>query len=161
MDQASGWIGSGLTRRSGCRCAGKYVHRGQHAFRDVSGEGGGVESSGVGRTVSHRRPRLGVRSAGTDVRVVHRCRSTQCECTVQHLDGHSSQKHRRRRDVLGADAAEFRGAGPRDQSVKRSDSLCGNFDQGTLNFTFPPLVSVVMQIDGASSQNGIALSIGQ
>jgi len=34
-------------------------------------------------------------------------------------------------------------------------------DQGTLNFTFPPLVSVVMQIDGASSQNGIALSIGQ
>ncbi len=29
------------------------------------------------------------------------------------------------------------------------------------NFTFPPLVGVVMQIDGVSSQNGIALSISQ
>ena len=27
------------------------------------------------------------------------------------------------------------------------------------NFQFPPLVNVVMQIDGASSQNGIMLSI--
>ena len=29
------------------------------------------------------------------------------------------------------------------------------------NFTFPPLVGVVMQIDGASSQNGISISISQ
>ncbi|MFY9728764.1 MAG: SBBP repeat-containing protein [Bryobacteraceae bacterium] len=30
-----------------------------------------------------------------------------------------------------------------------------------LNFTFPPQVGVVLQIDGASSQNGLAISIGQ
>jgi hypothetical protein len=29
-----------------------------------------------------------------------------------------------------------------------------------LNFTFPPQVPVVLQIDGASTQNGLAISIG-
>jgi len=29
------------------------------------------------------------------------------------------------------------------------------------NFTLPPLAGVVMQIDGASSQNGLAISISQ
>jgi hypothetical protein len=30
-----------------------------------------------------------------------------------------------------------------------------------LNFKFPPQVGVILQIDGASSQNGLAISIGQ
>jgi hypothetical protein len=30
-----------------------------------------------------------------------------------------------------------------------------------LNFTFPLQVPVVLQIDGASTQNGLAISIGQ
>jgi uncharacterized protein (TIGR03437 family) len=30
-----------------------------------------------------------------------------------------------------------------------------------LNFTFPPQVGVILQIDGASTQNGLAISIGQ
>jgi hypothetical protein len=32
---------------------------------------------------------------------------------------------------------------------------------GLANFQFPPLVGITMQIDGASSQNGIAISISQ
>jgi uncharacterized protein (TIGR03437 family) len=44
--------------------------------------------------------------------------------------------------------------------VPNPASLVAN-NPNLLNFKFPPLVGVVMQIDGASSQNGIAISISQ
>src|SRR5579863_109261 len=53
VDQASGWIGGGCLRRPWRRRAGKHVHRRQHILHHVSGEGGGAESSRIGRFVPY------------------------------------------------------------------------------------------------------------
>ncbi len=71
LGQAGGRLAYRYLRRARNRQSGQYLYRRKHPVRYIPRPERGPKSSGFERPVSHRRSRLGVRSPGPDLRVVH------------------------------------------------------------------------------------------